>query len=109
MYLAISKLTSVLITSFWARSVRILSVIHCSISGRQFSGILISSLLEADEYRVDTDGGDKMAELEADGGDNKAGDTVPLEVGATVGLSEAAWLKEKVCIELCAETYNNPL
>lgn len=44
-----SILTKVLMISFRARSVITLSLRHCSTSGRQCSGILISSWLETDE------------------------------------------------------------
>ena len=52
-----NKLTNVLIISFRARSVNTFSSIHSSTSGRQCSGIIISVLLEADEFGVEIEEG----------------------------------------------------
>lgn len=48
--------------SFRARSVKIFSCRHCSTSGRQCSGIIISALLETDELIVETETDDGVAD-----------------------------------------------
>ena len=58
--LAKSWLTRVLTISQRALSVRQWSARHCSISGRQWSGVLISPLLDGVEDLVQVDGGGEL-------------------------------------------------
>ena len=58
--LAKSWLTRVLTISQRALSVRHWSARHCSISGRQWSGILMSPLLDGVDDTVQVDGGGEL-------------------------------------------------